>query len=350
MENKTSTLEAVKDYYGKTLNNSTDLKTSACCAAEASSGSIRSILKQIHPEIIERFYGCGTPLPPVLEGLTVLDLGCGTGRDVYVAAKLVGEKGHVIGIDMTAEQLEVARKHSDWQAQSFGFKKPNTTFKQGYIEDLQSLDIADNSIDLVISNCVINLSPDKPRVFSEIFRSLRLGGEMYISDVFSDRRIPESLRQDPVLYGECLSGALYIEDFRRCLHALGCHDFRIVKSEPIAVTHPEIKAKLGNINFQSLTIRAYKLPTLEDRCEDYGQVAIYKGTIADHPHHFQLDDHHLFETGKAEAVCSNTVNMLSNSRYGKHFEVIGDESKHFGLFDCNPSVVETSEPAQSGCC
>ena len=191
-------------------------------------------------------------IPLALNGRTVLDLGCGTGRDCFVLSKLVGESGRVIGVDMTDEQLEVAKRHEDYHAKLFNYAKPNTTFLKGYIEDLNSLEIKDNSIDVIISNCVINLSPEKERVFSEIFRVLKPGGELYFSDVFADRRIPEELRKDPVLHGECLSGAMYIEDFRRLLLKLGVPDYRIMQSVRIEPNSSEHKELLNDIEFYSV--------------------------------------------------------------------------------------------------
>ncbi|MBT5856505.1 methyltransferase domain-containing protein [bacterium] len=345
------TLSEVKEYYGKVLKGTKDLQTNACCSTESIPDSHKKALAQIDTEILDKYYGCGSPIPPALEGATVLDLGCGTGRDVYLASKLVGENGHVIGLDMTDEQLDVARKHQDSQAKAFGFSKSNVTFTKGYIEDLKAAGIEDNSVDLVISNCVINLSPDKDKVYQEIFRVLKPGGEMYISDVFSDRRIPESLRQDPVLYGECLSGALYVEDFRRTLVACGIADFRVTSQRPITIENPEIEDKIGHIDFSSINVRAFKLG-LEDVCEDYGQIARYKGTIQDNPSYFDLDDHHRFESKKPVLVCGNTADMLSKSRYAKHFEVTGDKSTHYGFFDCSDTEHETSSDCGEGssCC
>jgi arsenite methyltransferase len=344
----TSTHQDVKDYYGKILETSKDLQTNACCCStECLTTDVKEALSQIDEEILDKFYGCGSPLPPVLKGCTVLDLGCGTGRDVYVASKLVGADGRVIGVDMTDEQLSVARKHIDDQTKKFGYASPNVEFKQGYIEDLQDLGIEDNSVDVVISNCVINLSPAKNKVFSEIFRVLKPGGELYFSDVFSDRRIPEALRRDPVLYGECLSGALYVEDFRRMLQQIGCSDMRVVSSSQLTIENPEIQKKLGEINFYSNTVRAFKIKSLEDRCEDYGQVATYLGTIPDHESGFMLDDHHYFEANRPMLVCGNTSSMLSETRYAKHFLVSGDRSRHFGLFPCGP---EAKDVSRSGSC
>jgi len=349
MKNNLAALATVKEYYGKILQGSKDLQTSACCSTETFPPAHRAILNEIDPEILNRFYGCGSPIPPVIDGCTVLDLGCGTGRDVYLASKLVGPKGFVIGVDMTDEQLAVARKHLHSQTKRFGFNEPNVLFKQGYIEDLAACGLEDESVDLVISNCVINLSPDKQRVFAEIFRVLKPGGELYFSDVFADRRMPDSLKNDPLLYGECLGGALYIEDFRRILRSLGCMDYRVVSSRPISLDNPQIAARAGMINFRSLTVRVFKLASLEDICEDYGQVAVYHGTIPDCQHSFTLDDHHTFYTGKPMLVCGNTAAMVQNTRFGRHFTVTGDRAMHFGAFPCGPAPADATGAA-SGCC
>ncbi|MFN7784616.1 MAG: methyltransferase domain-containing protein [Lysobacterales bacterium] len=345
----TSVRADVRRYYGEVLQSSRDLKTGACCPAEAMPAWLRPLLADLHPEINERFYGCGSPLPPALEGHTVLDLGCGTGRDAYLLSRLVGEGGRVIGVDMTPEQLEVARRHQDWQAERYGHARSNVRFVEGYIEDLAACGIADASVDVVVSNCVLNLAPDKARVFAEIFRVLKPGGELYFSDVFADRRIPTALRSDTVLLGECLGGALYVEDFRRVMAAVGCADARVVSRAPIPLLDPAIEAKLGMVRFESITVRAFKLD-LEDRCEDYGQLAIYRGGLPQVPHAFDLDDHHRFETGRPLRVCGNTFDMLASTRYAGYFELMGDKRTHFGLFDCAPASPTTPGSAAGGCC
>lgn len=343
-------LDEIKNYYGRVLKNSDDLKTSACCTADAFPVHLRKILSEIHPEVLEKFYGCGSPIPHALEGLTVLDLGSGSGRDCFILSKLVGPRGRVIGVDMTDVQIGVALRHTAFHSEKFGYDRPNVEFRQGFIEDLAGAGIADTSVDLVVSNCVLNLSPDKQRVFTEIFRVLKPGGELYFSDVFASRRVPEHLRHDPILLGECLGGALYTEDFRRILADLGCADFRVLSKTPIALNDPEVEAKAGMIDFFSITIRAFKL-SLEDKCEDYGQVAYYLGTIPDQPHAFVLDDHHRFEHGRPLPICGNTADMLAQTRYAKHFRVEGDRSKHFGLFPCRPTTQTTgAETCVSGAC
>lgn len=350
MATDTQTHRDVQDYYGKVLATKADLQTTACCPTEAMPQHLRPLLANIEDEIHERFYGCGSPIPNGLEGCTVLDLGCGTGRDVYLAAQLVGESGRVIGLDMTDEQLAVARKYEEAHRQRFGYARSNVDFRQGYMEDLAGAGIEPNSVDVVISNCVLNLAPDKERVFAEILRALKPGGEVYFADVFADRRLPKWMKTDPVLVGECLGGALYTEDFRRMLYRLGVPDYRVVASSPILPQNFEIEERIGNARFLSMTVRFFKLDSLEDRCEDYGEVAWYKGTLPHAKHRFVLDDHHTFVTGKPMLVCSNTAEMIGSTRFGEHFRIEGDRETHYGLFDCGPEAFQGGDDPGGACC
>lgn len=339
----------VRRYYGEVLSASTDLKTSACCPPQTLPTYLHEILAEIHPEVRDRFYGCGSPIPPAITGATVLDLGCGSGRDCYLLSKLVGPHGRVIGVDMTAEQREIAEKHRDYHAARFGYRVSNVEFILADIADLAAVGIADDSVDVVVSNCVINLAPEKSKVFAEIFRVLKPGGELYFSDVYADRRIPERLGSDAVLLGECLAGALYMEDFRRLISGCGCADARVCNRSPVTLDDAEIERKIGMVGFESITHRAFKL-VLEDRCEDYGQVAVYLGTLPEHPHRFALDDHHLFECGRPMPVCGNTADMLSRTRYAPHFEVRGEKRVHYGLFDCAPKGTRAAATEGAPCC
>ena len=341
-------LDEIKAYYGRVLQGSKDLQTQACCCNESIPATHASILANIDTEILERFYGCGSPIPAAVSGCSVLDLGCGSGRDAYLVSALVGPEGQVVGIDMTEEQLDVARRHQQSQAKRFGFNRSNVDFHQGYIEDLAALGIADNSVDVVISNCVINLSPHKERVFSEIFRVLKPGGELLFSDVFASRRMPSVVREDPLLLQECLGGAMYVEDFRRLMRASGWADYRVMTKSCLAIGNREVEAKVGATTFWSMKVRAFKLASLEDICEDYGQVAIYLGTIPDQPHQFVLDDHHTFITGKPMLVCGNTAAMVGETRFAKHFRVLGDRSTHFGVFGCATPTLLSSRADR--CC
>jgi len=343
--------ELVKDYYGKEIQSNADLRTSACCDADAVPAWLKPLLARIHPEVLSRYYGCGLVCPELLAGCRVLDLGCGSGRDVYALAQLVGPTGEVIGVDMTDEQLAIAERHHAHHAAAFGFD--NVRFVQGYIERLDELGLAPESFDVVVSNCVVNLSPDKAEVLAGVQRLLKPGGEFYFSDVYADRRIPAAVRNDPVLYGECLGGALYWNDFLRLAAASGFADPRLVADRPLAITDAELERSAGGIGFYSATWRLFRIDELENACEDFGQAVIYRGSIPEHPHRFVLDKHHDIATGKMFPVCGNTWRMLAQTRFAPHFDFHGDFSRHFGLFaGCGAAMpFDTAAPdARSGSC
>lgn len=347
----------VSNYYSKiTTEDEGKMQTNICsCASDAMPDYLKEIRKELPEEIITRFYGCGSPIPKAIEGKTVLDLGCGTGLDCYILSKLVGENGRVIGVDMTDSQLEIAKKYKDEMAEKFGYSKSNVEFHKGYIEDLKSLGIEDESVDVVISNCVINLSPFKEEVFKEIWRVLKRGGELFFSDIFADRRIPEETSKNETLRGECLGGAMYREDFRRLMTKIGWTDFRYLSSAKQSIGNKNIEDLVGDINFYSDTISAFKIPDLmEDICEDYGQIAIYRGGINENKFYFDLDDHHRFFLNKPELVCGNTAAMLEETRYNKFFEIIGNREKHFGAFagcvTTGSSNSDNGESKEACCC
>jgi SAM-dependent methyltransferase len=337
----------VQHYYGEVLQKSADLKTDACCSADAIPAPYRPYVAHISPEILDKFYGCGSPLPFALKGCTVLDLGCGSGRDAYLLSQIVGPEGLVIGVDMTESQLAVAREHEDEHMARFGFARSNVSFRLGLIEDLRALGIEDDSVDVVVSNCVLNLVPDKRKVFSEIFRVLKPGGELFFSDIFADRRIPQSLADDPILRGECLGGAMYTQDFRRLLLSLGCRDYRLLGNTRLHIQNPEIKGRVQGINFLNMTVRAFKLD-LEDRRENYGQTAVYSGGLPESPERLVLDQQTCFERDVPTPICGNTAAMLQQTRYAAYFQVAGDRGQHYGLFDATPEPAPAK--ASGGCC
>ncbi len=342
--------EVVQDYYGKQLQGTEDLKTTACCDASAMPEWLKPLLSRIHPEVLSRYYGCGLVCPTQLQGCRILDLGSGSGRDVYALAQLAGPDGEVVGVDMTDEQLDVARAHQDWHADAFGYN--NVRFLKGYIEKLDELNLAPGSFDVIVSNCVINLSPDKAAVLDSVFRLLKPGGEFYFSDVYADRRVPDAVRLDPVLYGECLGGALYYNDFLTLAKNSGFIDTRLVEDRPLDITDSQLAERIGNLRFFSATYRLFKLDGLEDECEDYGQAVIYQGTIPQSPTRFELDKHHSIEAGRVFPVCGNTWMMLKDSRFAEHFHFIGDFSQHFGVFDGCGSSTPFTESTDGGvpCC
>jgi ubiquinone/menaquinone biosynthesis C-methylase UbiE len=325
--------DEVKQYYGQELTQTSDLKTNACCTLTPPPRYIREALKKVHDEVQAKYYGCGLTIPSKLEGLRILDLGSGSGRDCYIAAQLVGENGFVVGVDMTDEQLEVANKHIDYHREQFGYKKSNVQFIKGNIEELDQLNLEPESFDLIISNCVINLAKDKQKVLNDAFKLLKKGGEMYFSDVYSDRRFPIELQQNKVLWGECISGALYWNDFLNFAKKAGFTDPRVVEDKPISVDNEELEEVLGDIKVYSVTYRLFKLEALESDCEDYGQAVKYKGTIDGAKMSFDLDDHHNFPKGKLMTVCGNTYKMLNETRFASDFEFYGDWSTHYGIFE-----------------
>ena len=331
--NKKLTYTQVQDYYGKVLKTSDDLKTDACCTDEGLPEYLKPILSKVHDEVLTRYYGCGLVLPEQLEGMKILDLGSGAGRDVYALSALVGEKGQIVGVDMTAEQLDIANEYRDYHADVFGFSKSNVSFKEGFIEQLDQLQLEANSFDIIVSNCVINLSPDKRAVLKQCFNLLKPGGEIYFSDVYAERRVPQHLIDDEELYGECISGALYWNDFINLSKSCGFKDPRLVSSRPLAIENVKLQEMLGDRRFFSATYRLFKLEELEPACEDYGQAVRYLGTIKHHQDAFLLDGHHKIETGKMFPVCGNTYRMLHETRFAEHFEFFGSWDNHYGFFE-----------------
>ena len=344
----------IQEYYGKRLESSQDLKTNACCTIEAPPKHIADVMSLIHDEVHAKYYGCGLTIPNELKGLRILDLGSGSGRDCYIASKLVGQDGYVIGVDMTDEQLDVANRHIDYHMDAFGYSKSNIEFVKGNIESLDKLGLEKGSFDLIISNCVINLATDKGKVLRDAYDLLKPGGEMYFSDVYSDRRIPQNLQQDPVLWGECLSGALYWNDFLTIAKKSGFNDPRAVENKPVTVDNKVLEEKVGDIHFYSVTYRLFKMETLEADCEDYGQAVMYKGSIEGNPYHYILDEGHTFPTNKVMPVCGNSYLMLASTRFQEHFEFYGTFDTHHGIFEgCGGSMpfnTVVGEASEGSCC
>ena len=348
--------ENAKEYYGEVLSSSADLKTTACCTLDMIPKRVRDTLPYIMDEIKDKYYGCGSPMPLVLESQTMLDLGCGSGRDVYILSKLSGQSGFVHGIDMTENQINVAKKYQIDQMKRFEYEKVNTNFVHDYIENIDKY-FDEESIDIVTSNCVINLLEDKRDILKKVFKLLKYGGEFYFSDVYSNRRLPEHIKKDKILHGECLGGALYANDFVRYAIEAGFIEPRVVSSKEIEITDAQMKKVIGKTKFYSITYRLWKIEDLDSVCEDYGQFAIYKGGISESEEEFQLDINHLFEINRPEHVCKNTADMLSKTRYKDYFEIIGNTDIHFGEFKaCETLATNYEKESQSedslscGCC
>ena len=299
-------------------------------------------LAVIPDEIIEKDYGCGDPSAHVRSGDCVLDLGSGGGKSCYIAAQVAGPEGRVIGVDMNDDMLALARKHRPAVASKLGFD--NVEFRKGKIQDLKldrdRLDewlrenpvadeaglrrleektdhlrrtepmIADESIDVVTSNCVLNLVGDdeKPELFREVYRVLRRGGRAAISDIVSDEPVPAHLKADPILWSGCVSGAMQEEEFLKAFEAAGFYGIRLAKRDEKPWTTVE------GIEFRSVTVVAYK--GKEGECWDHNEALIYKGpfkSVTD-------DDGHTFLRGQRAAVCRKTTEIFSREPYAEYFE------------------------------
>ncbi|XP_021506160.1 arsenite methyltransferase isoform X2 [Meriones unguiculatus] len=262
------------------------------------------------------YYGCGLVVPERLENCHILDLGSGSGRDCYALSQLVGETGHVTGIDMTKVQVEVAKAYLGYHMEKFGFQTPNVTFLHGCIEKLADAGIQNESYDIVISNCVINLVPDKEQALREVYRVLKHGGELYFSDVYASLEVPEDIKSHKILWGECLGGALYWKDLAIIAQKIGFCSPRLVTANIITVQNTELESVIGDCRFVSATFRLFKLPKTEPakRCQ-----VVYSGGITGHEKELIFDANFTFKEGEAVEVDEETAAILKNSRFAQDF-------------------------------
>src|SRR6266446_3153114 len=301
-------------------------------------------LKVIPQEVIERDYGCGDPSRYLREGEVVVDLGSGTGKICFIAAQIVGSKGRIIGVDMTDEMLEVARRNVPILAERIGYA--NVEFRKGRIQDLaldlELLDrqlkqtpitnaasflaadelaeelrvkyplIASDSVDVVVSNCVLNLIEPKSKrqLFEEIFRVLKKGGRAVICDIVSDEPVPEELQDDPELWSGCISGALTEEGFLAAFENAGFYGIQILKRDA------KPWRTVQGIEFRSATIEAFK--GKQGECFERNQAVIYRGPFRE----VLDDDNHRMERGKRYAVCDKTYNLYKKAPYREFFEFV----------------------------
>jgi arsenite methyltransferase len=301
-------------------------------------------LKVIPQEVIERDYGCGDPSRYLREGETVVDLGSGTGKICFIAAQIVGPKGKVVGVDMTDEMLEVARRNAPIVAERIGYA--NVEFRKGRIQDLAlDLELLDrelkqnpitdaasflaadelaeelrakhplvpsDSVDVVVSNCVLNLVEPKSKrqLFAEIFRVLKKGGRAVISDIVSDEQVPEEMQNDPELWSGCISGALTEEEFLAAFERAGLYGIEILNRDA------EPWRTVQGIEFRSVTIQAFK--GKQGECLERNQAVIYRGPFKE----VLDDDNHRMERGKRYAVCDKTYNLYKRAPYREFFEFV----------------------------
>jgi arsenite methyltransferase len=311
-----------------------------CCPVDYQS----EFLSAIPQEVIERDYGCGDPSRYLRKGEVVVDLGSGSGKICFIAAQVVGPGGRVIGVDMTDEMLSVARRNAPIVAERIGYA--NVEFRKGRIQDLaldlERLDsalkrspitdaasflaadelaeelrckhplIESDSIDVVVSNCVLNLVEPKSKrqLFQEIFRVLKKGGRAVISDIVSDEEVPEAMQADPELWSGCISGALTEEGFVAAFEQAGFYGIQILKraAEPWRTVQ--------GIEFRSITIEAFK--GKQGECFERNQAVIYRGPFKE----VLDDDNHRMERGRRYAVCDKTYNLYRKAPYQEFFEFV----------------------------
>ena len=332
-----------------------------CCPVDYES----EYLKVIPREVIERDYGCGDPSRHLREGEVVLDLGSGTGKICFIAAQIVGPKGKVMGVDMTDEMLEVARRNTPIVAERLGYA--NIEFRKGRIQDLaldlELLDrelkrspitdaasflgadelaeelrvkhplIASDSVDVVISSCVLNLVEPKSKrhLFDEIFRVLKKGGRVVISDIVSDEEVPEEMQQDPELWSGCMSGAFTEEGFLAAFERAGFYGIQILKRDL------DPWRTVQGIEFRSVTIEAFK--GKQGECFERNQAVIYRGPFKE----VLDDDNHRMERGKRYAVCDKTYHLYKRAPYREFFELVDPivdvPSAEAKPFDCSRTAL-----------
>ncbi|XP_030632078.1 arsenite methyltransferase [Chanos chanos] len=312
--------ENVKSYYGSRLQTSSDLQTNATCSKPARPlpKSAAEALKHVHPEVCSRYFGCGLVIPEKLEGCKILDLGSGSGRDCYVLSKLVGKDGRVTGLDMTEEMILISQKYVQYHQEKFGYEEPNMEFVQGYMERLRDAGIESNSLDVIVSNCVICLCPDKRAVLKEAYQALKEGGEFYFSDMYASKVVPESFKEDQVLWGEGMAGALYWQDLISLTKEIGFSTPCLVSSSRIVVHNPDLQKKTGDVQYASGTYRFFKIP--RDLVKTRA-VVTYRGTVLDCAEQLEFDASHVFKTGAPVEVDAEMAAILQLSRFSVDFSI-----------------------------
>ncbi len=315
----------VRQYYAEAAETP---KAELCCPTKFDPDLVGHIPK----EVVDRFYGCGSPvtLGGLISNETFLDLGSGAGIDCFIAAKFVGPQGRVIGIDMTQEMLKVANENRPIVAQNLGFDV--VEFRRGYLEQVP---VESKSVDLVTSNCVVNLSPDKPKVFSEIWRILKDNGRMVVADIVSDRPVPAALKVNPRLWGECIVGALTDEEFLSRLEEAGFYGLSILKKT--------YWKRVEGYDFYSVTVRGYKFEKTAG-CQFIGQKAVYLGPLK-----AAIDEEgHLFPRNEVVEICTDTAAKLSKPPYAGSFVILEPNASKVEV--AGAAGVTLASACGPGCC
>lgn len=307
----------VREFYGNAADKP---DAELCCPTKYEDSAVAHIPK----DVLDRFYGCGSPMTSagIREGEVVVDLGSGAGIDIFIAAKFVGAAGRAIGVDMTDRMLHVARENQPRVAAALGYDA--VEFREGFLEQIP---VESKSVDLVTSNCVVNLSPDKPRVFGEIWRVLKDHGRILISDIVSEKAVPPHLKVNPQLWGECLVGALTQEEFIAALERAGFYGIEILKKS--------YWKDVEGYPFFSITVRGWKFEKTSG-CVFKGHRAVYLGPAKA----FVDEEGHQFPRNEPYEICTDTVAKLSHAPYKAMFAILEPGEERAGFACCGPE----------GCC
>ncbi|MBI3312556.1 MAG: methyltransferase domain-containing protein [Candidatus Omnitrophica bacterium] len=313
----------VQEFYGQAAQTP---QAELCCPTQFDPKDVGHIPQ----DVIDRFYGCGSPvsLSRPQRGEVYVDLGCGAGIDCFIAAKHVGPTGNVIGVDMTDPMLDVARANQPKVALALGYDVAE--FRKGYLE---TVPVEDKIADIVTSNCVINLSPDKPKVFAEVWRILKDHGRMVIADIVSDREVPPRLKVNERLWGECIVGALTEEQFIAMLEQAGFYGLSVLRKS--------FWKTVEGFDFYSVTVQGFKFEKTAG-CQFIGQRAIYEG-----PFKAALDEEgHLFPRDVEIEICTDTAAKLSRAPYAGQFVILESSGERKDLI-ASPQCPSGST---GGCC
>jgi len=296
--------EDVRDFYSKAAVTAQE---SLCCPTKYQPDDLSHIPK----EVLEISYGCGSPVDRTVirPGEVMVDLGSGGGIDCFIAAKHVGSTGRVIGIDMTEDMLAKARKNAVVVSKNLGYS--NLEFKQGFLE---AIPMEDHSVDLVTSNCVINLSPQKNEVFREIHRILKPGGRFVIADIISDKEVPQAMRQNKDLWGECVSGALTLNEFLILAKQSKFHGLTVQKDY--------LWKEIGGIKFYSYVLAGHKHAASEEASCRSSLTAIYSGPFCS-----VTCDGVLFPLGQPVDIDASTAEKLSAHPFSDLFSITDPENE-----------------------
>ena len=303
--------QKVSERYAKAASTGEEM----CCPTSYDMGHLKTFIPE---EVLKISYGCGTPagLKTVQAGETVLDIGSGGGIDCFEASRLVGPTGRVIGIDMTDTMLEIARTHAAVVATNLGYPTSNVEFHKGLAD---AMPVDEGTIDLIISNCVINLAPDKRKVFQEMYRVAKPGGRFTISDIVSDHIVPQYLVHDTQKWGDCLSGALTLTNYMNGMTAAGFLGIHLVKFSPWRI--------IDGIHFFSVTLTGYKLPQATT------PPSIFHATLRGPFSRVVVEGGTTYQRGIPQPITSDETLLLSTPPFAEHF-----------LLTTNPVALGSDDP------